>query len=407
MSVSYLVRAVIATVAFAANAHGEGLLDTLRHGTKELTLEVENDSFLTTDRYYTNALRVRYAAGERALHAVIDGNHHLLTEDNTSEWLSGLPIAQDKEVIDSCREEVGAPCLAKLATRIPGLKAWSDTYGMQIASNMYTGKDIRLSPSDVPHDDQPYAGWSYVGIFRQRTSFDDSELFSELDIGCIGPCAKADQIQKWWHDRSFVDAPPPQGWPAQIGTEPAVQAILIKRFRTLSRCGDGPCNSEENRYFDFAAFQTAQLGNVFLTAGAGGIARVGLYRMRGYFEGHGVRPSLPKFTLRTTDIGESATNGQPTHKTAQTEVFLYARGEIKAVAYNALIEGRMFGGPDPFTQDVRRVVADLELGLAAHFKYLSVTTTYATRSTEIRAQPSEPFHHRWLQVRVEIPFGSR
>jgi hypothetical protein len=65
---------------------------------------------------------------------------------------------------------------------------------------MFTPEDI--SRSDLIEDDQPYAGWLYLGasVVAEKTSGERPYLDNlEINIGMIGPAAQAEVIQTEVH----------------------------------------------------------------------------------------------------------------------------------------------------------------------------------------------------------------
>jgi lipid A 3-O-deacylase len=335
------------SAASLANATDEGTQTTnavsaLRSGAASIFFDVDNDSFIAGDRYYTNGIRLGWRSDR--------------VKTGSGEW-----------------------------TR----------YSLALANNMYTGADISTEASEIPPNDRPYAGWTHVDLIREVLREDDSGERWDFTIGCIGPCSGSESLQKWWHD-DVVSAPEPKGWDAQIGNEVALQTFYRKRFRTRFVCPNGSCGSGSVRSFDLSPHVTAALGNIFLNAGAGVTARVNLYRMKGYSAGLGVGEPIPKRSLSAV----STATASDASDMGDTELFVFARVDARLVAYNATIEGRMFGGPDPFAERSSRSVVDLEAGVALAWRRVSLVVSYATRSTEVEGQPSELARHRWLGFRV-------
>jgi lipid A 3-O-deacylase len=308
-------------------------------------LDVENDSFLSGDRYYTNGIRLGWRSAAR-------------------------PLDNKRAVF----------------------------YSISLANNMYTGADITLTPQQIPLNDRPYAGWTHLDLTREVISDNDESSRWDFSLGCLGPCSGTESLQKWWHDQ-IVGAPEPQGWSTQIGDEGTAQLFYRRRFATRMKCDTAAgCSSEAVRAWDVAPHITASVGNVFVTAGIGATARLGLYKMRGYANGLGVGEGIPKAPMVASYRGR--VSSLPQVSDAEPEVFMFARVEARAVIFNATVEGRMIGGPDPSSVDAQRVVLDTEVGAAISLKRATALVSYAARSTEVDRQPSDFFRHRWLQIRL-------
>jgi len=124
----------------------------------------ENDYYVGTDRDYTNGLRFSL----NKVYKDENGNTKILNDDDNQYY--------------------------RLSA------------GIHLANNLYTGSDIELTIDQIPDDDRPYAGWTYVGVAKERVYTDESIVRWEFDIGCIGPCSGSEEIQTWWHE-SVINSP--------------------------------------------------------------------------------------------------------------------------------------------------------------------------------------------------------
>jgi len=394
-----------------------GVTDAWHNGLKELVLDVENDSsWPGTDRYFTNATRLTLRTADTALYTRRGGEVRRWPCEPGEQVSALVDYVRDAAIPPGNQLEPAAlkrkRCLVALdLEELKSVQMWTETYGYALANNMYTASDIRLTPAEFRRDDHPYGGWLYFSVFRERNYKNEAQDRIELDVGCIGPCSHSEDIQKWWH--AVVNAPTPQGWSSQIGNEVAVQFIYQRRWPALALYGSATHNRDDTRYFDFAPTASLYAGNVFITAGGGFVARANIYRMKGYFDGHGFQGSSPKVSLlgkqsaENDDPNAEELNGKsesPSDDLRQSEAFAYVRAEVRAVGYNAMLQGRMFGGSDPFTQDPQRVIVDLEAGVAAHIGPCSVQLSYASRSTEVGLQEASLTRHRWRELKFAYSF---
>lgn len=333
-----------------ADASEPSLYDLLFTGKPSFHINSENDSYLSSDRNYTNGLRI----SARNTWRTADGPEVLYKNDDESN----------------------------LGYKLSG--------SLHLANNMYTGADISLFPDEIPSDDRPYAGWTYIGVSKQRTFTDDSIRSWEFDVGCLGPCAGSRQIQTEWHE--LINARKPQGWDNQISDSLALQYFYD--YQWAPRVLKAQKNNAAVRYADLAPSFHAEVGTVFTSIGFGGTLRVG--KMKSYFDGVGLIKSTPKAVApRIAAVGFPA---QDSFK----ERFLYLKAKARLMLHNSTIEGAVFNDSSPFTQETKNGVLDIEAGFTWEFNPVVLNVYLATRSTEIKAQKSSLSQHKWLGIQLLI-----
>lgn len=210
------------------------------------TFYVENDSFLSTDRYYTNGIRLTRSYG-------MDG---LPQWAHTTRWMerivSRLPRCSPSGNDGNCYNYEAA---------------W--TFGQ----NLYTPDDIRTT--SLISGQRPYGAWLYYGnILTWSTPREQQSL--EIDIGAVGGSwALGEEVQSGWHSglRSLKgsDAPPdPAGWDNQIRNQPGLQLTYRDRWRLLDRG-----TASKVRYFDLVPAASVSAGTVSVQGSVGAMARLG------------------------------------------------------------------------------------------------------------------------------------
>lgn len=178
---------VIIAVIIRATAVSSGKED------QTFTIYWENDgTFLKpdfrTDRHYTDGLKLVY------------------THQPEFEWLK-----------DFGRWNNFANNDANIATAM----------GYFVGHNIYTPDDVDL-PEERDEKDRVFAGWFYGGVFAQRATNEKMEHF-ELNLGVIGPAARADEVQRFVH--KVVGVSMPSGWDDQINDEFAADFTWFTRQR--------------------------------------------------------------------------------------------------------------------------------------------------------------------------------
>lgn len=245
----------------------------------EIQIFIENDSFGSSDQYYTNGIKIG----------------------------GGIPAGK----------------ISKFFTRPPNalLDAITDGasnhFGLFIGQNLYTPKDITIS-APQPFD-RPWAAWSYVGAVAQSVKEDRLHTV-EVDLGFVGPPALGRQVQTFWH-KYVVDAAEPRGWGNQIRAEPG----LLVTYLHKRRYGD----SEGLQLVPHAG---VTVGTIMTLARAGGIVRVGQH-MTG-FGPDGIEPggAMLKNTRTQHDAGRRYPH----------EWFLFAGVDGRLVAHNIFLDGSLF-----------------------------------------------------------------
>lgn len=211
-----------------------GLLFTQSASAGDFLFQWDNDKIADTDRHYTNGMRIAYVPTQPA--------KQLTT---ATEWLANLTAFSDPSLLRD---------------------------GWVVGQDMYTPEDVDAVVPDPL--DRPYAGWTYFGVTAQSeptrgwTDFDQQDTL-EMDIGIVGPEARAGKTQNWFHRK--INVSESRGWRHQIGTEPG---LLLTRTTKLRMPLWDPF--EKGGFaFDAIPHATAQLGNIKTGAAIGGTLRFG------------------------------------------------------------------------------------------------------------------------------------
>lgn len=189
------------------------------------------------------------------------------------------------------------------------------TYGWQLGQDLYTASNINLRPSQLSRVDHPYAGWLYVGAFREHQLDNGKTYRLGLDFGCFGPCAGGEWTQTHLH--RLLNQPLPQAWSTQLKQEwGAVVSADISSARW-----------QWQEHGDVAVRAGVRLGNIFDDAKVDVLWRWGRLN-----------------ALETQNAG-----------------FAFARGALRAVAYNATVQGAYFNRQTSAVHP-KRLVPEVELG---------------------------------------------
>ena len=215
-------------------------------------------------------------------------------------------------------------------------------FGWRIGQEQYTASDIKLPPELVVAPDHPYAGWLYAGMFKDTQRRDGSRLKVGVDLGCIGPCAGGEWVQRNLH--RVINQPQPQGWSRQVRNE----------FGVVLHADMAPVRWTPRPYLDVTPNLHARFGNIFTDAGAGVTLRAGQFS---------AQPDMPV-------------------------TFGFLRIDGRAVGYNATLQGGYFSHDNPHTVKPKRAVGELELGLHWSSAQYGARISLVRRSNEIDGLPN-------------------
>ncbi len=239
--------------------------------------------------------------------------------------------------------------------RLGTAEGWRSA-GWRLGQQLYTPSDVRVPADNLSPLDRPYAGWLYGGFFYNIVDFDGSELAFGLDVGCLGPCAGGRPTQTLVH--KLFDQPEPRGWRTQIRNEAGL----------VLRAGARAPYWRLHRHVDVRPGVAFRLGNVFtdLTADA---------------------------TLRAGRLESSA---------EAAGIYVFARGSIRAVGYDATLEGGMFSEDQVRTVKPRRTTGEWELGLQWYQRSWAWRLSVVRRGIEIAGLPDSLGRQDFLRFSISF-----
>jgi hypothetical protein len=223
--------------------------------------------------------------------------------------------------------------------RVRDADGWRSA-GWRIGQQLYTAKNAQLYPEQLSPRDRPYAGWLYGGLFYRIERSDGSELAFGLDLGCLGPCAGGRPVQKFFH--RLLDQPQPQGWDTQLSNEWGIVAQFGGRSPYWRLGG----------HADLRAGIAARVGNIFTDVAGDLTLRAGALQVHGGGRLYG-----------------------------------FLRGSLRAVGYDATLQGGMFAGDEPRAVEPRRLTRELEAGMQWQRGAWAVRASVVARGSEIRGVP--------------------
>ncbi|MDH5638770.1 MAG: lipid A deacylase LpxR family protein [Nitrospinota bacterium] len=386
---------------------------TTRSGVSELRIFEDNDAFFpgsVSDKNYTNGTRLQFTFVGKAYVEDMDGNTYDLVDGgdgNAMIDLGGKPtrlVAGEKEGEVTARKG-SLRFHAGKSGPSGGVQAQVSrtNMGFAVGQSIYTPSDTKTDKLLV--DERPYAGWFYIGAFRETYTTHGAYYKSELDIGCIGPCAMAEKTQAWIH-RYIAHSGRAQGWQNQISDELVVS--LDGEYRQVFY--EFPSGHEgEYRRFDLAYYVKGAVGNIFMDASGGIILRMGWFHT--YFSGQGAAPpaatrapsveQLDSAIRRKWSLSRSLGRAR---EAESKEMYLFFRGEGRVVLYDAMLQGGMMSANEIHTVAPSRFIAAGEVGAAIHYKYLLLQYSVGFKSSEHIMDDWSPTRHVYGRFQFALLF---
>lgn len=226
--------------------------------------------------------------------------------------------------------------------------------GWRLGQQLYTPSDVRISPARLNSLDRPYAGWLYGGFFYSVVDADGSERAFGLDVGCLGPCAGGRATQTVFH--KALNQPEPRGWSSQLGNE----------LGLVLRAGGRAPFWRFHPNADLRAGVSMRAGNIFTDLSTEATFRAG--------------------RLQVTADGAG--------------VYGFARGSVRAVGYDATLQGGMLSDEDGRTVKPRRVTGEWELGIQWQQRSWACRLSVVRRGNEIAGLPESLGRQDFLRLVV-------
>lgn len=252
---------------------------------------------------------------------------------------------------------------------IPLGKHATNYYGITLEQDVFTPRSIRVDR--IYYTERPFSG---VFLFSHTLASINKEkklrLNTRLDIGLIGPEAMGEEEQKGVHHA--LNNIQPQGWEYQISTDFIINYTVKYEKGLIAK-----------NKFECIGYATSRIGSLYDDVGAGILLRKGY--MSSYFQ----------------NLGLSRNQKSETGKHCQA--YLYSKGEVKAVAYNATLQGGMFNKNSIYTlpsSSINRLVATAYVGIVLNYKRVSVEYTKAYLSKEFKTG----LPHGWGHCTISVCF---
>jgi len=299
------------------------------------TLRLENDLFAGTDSNYTNGVALTLVSHD------MEGR----LDPGCLPWALGLYTRFLGWADPEFWHRAGA-------------ESASQNVVVRAGQSMYTPED--KAPTDLIHDDRPYAGLLYLSLAWNRRVQPESAGYEMLDVrelslGVIGPWSLAEQSQNFVHSMRGIERF--NGWDNQLHNEPAFQLALERKFKAYASGAVQPGWGS-----DMIGNYGLRLGNIETAASTGIELRAGWY-IPNDFGSYAIRPGVEN---RPPSATADLRNVQSPSVTApRPGVHAFANLEGKAVAWDFSLDGNMFRSSHSVSR--RPWVAQAAIGISSQW----------------------------------------
>jgi lipid A 3-O-deacylase len=240
--------------------------------------------------------------------------------------------------------------------------------GYGISQIMYTPMDISIATNQP--SDREWCGT--MDVFYETLKVDRKEIVRQRwQIGVLGPSAKSEDTQTWFHE--VIGSDKPQGWSNQMPDEPMLN-YYHERHHPVWLIGD-----EDGWQLKTEAIYGGTIGTTFIDIQGGHAVMTGWNIPPIHIPG-GINPKV----MKTTDF------------------YGYVLGEMGGliVIHNATIGESFIRDRDQGQeQDLERLVGMARYGIVGGYKALSVSYLIGMKTAEYEGQPKNT---DWGMVKIGI-----
>ena len=260
---------------------------------------------------------------------------------------------------------------SRLRNKILGFEFGQKLYSPHSGSIDFTGAD------DPKYIDRPFAAYLYVGSTLNLLYKDESNLKLGAQLGIVGPAALGKPIQEFVH-RAF-GLYKPSGWEYQVDNDFEIN-LSAEYNRLLARAS----------WADVSLTSYADLGNGFTGAGIGPMFRLGDFNQL--------------FNSESTQ--STAIKSRSFTPLNSRELFFYYKPQINVVAYDATIQGSLFGSKSSTSMEVtlnpERLIFSNQVGIGYSGKRFVIDAAAIFHTKDVKEMVQA---HQWGTVTLLYRFN--
>jgi len=248
---------------------------------------------------------------------------------------------------------------------LPGMKdAQIDLNGFSITQNMYT--PVNPDVTEIQYGDHPFAAYLTLGQFREVYDLEKKLSFkSKITFGVIGQDALGKEVQGTIHNIH------PVGWVNQINNDLILNYNFMVSKAVVS-----------SSLYELNVTGTANIGTLYDNVSGGLDMRIGRF--------------IPVYRGPVSIFGLNT----PGNK---WQYWFSVKGGIKAVAYDATLQGGMFSNGNPYviaTGDINRLVYYGSAGIAVYYRNVGLVYDQIFIAPEFK----NARNFAWGSIKIEIAF---
>lgn len=260
---------------------------------------------------------------------------------------------------------------SRLRNKILGFEFGQKLYSPHSGSIDFTGAD------DPKYIDRPFAAYLYVGTTLNLLYKDESNLKLGAQIGIVGPAALGKPIQEFVHKAFGLYKP--SGWEYQVDNDFEIN-LSAEYNRLLARAS----------WADVLLTSYADLGNGFTGAGLGPMFRLGDFNQL--------------FNSESTQ--STAIRSRSFTPLNSRELFFYYKPQINVVAYDATIQGSLFGSKSSNSMEVtlnpERLIFSNQIGIGYSGKRFVIDVAAIFHTKDVKEMIES---HQWGTVTLLYRFN--
>jgi len=218
-----------------------------------------------------------------------------------------------------------------------GSKLKNKVLGFEAGQKMFNPQSASIP--DMKYVDRPFAGYLYVGANLNLLYQNESNLKLSAQLGVVGSGSGAYEIQKDIH--KWFGFYPPEGWDYQV--HDGAEINLSAEYNRLLTRGKG---------VDLTLNSYANLGTGFDGLGVGPLLRLGDFNQ----------------LYSSVSTQSTASRLNKSSLLHPNELFFYYKPMLNYVAYDATVQGSLFGDHTQYPNEIlltpNRLVFSNQLGVS-------------------------------------------
>ncbi|WP_345974422.1 lipid A deacylase LpxR family protein [Sulfurimonas sp. HSL3-7] len=237
-------------------------------------------------------------------------------------------------------------------------------FALAITLEMYSPEEF--NNPEPQYDDRPYAGWAYASFALHQSSAERLDSL-ELQLGLVGPSAKAEEIQRFTHDYILGDAV--DGWQNQLHDEFGINLAYHHHERYLV----------DTKQYEAVLIPRigGVLGTVRTEFDLGLLYRIGIHVPRDFGQNFVMMPGL--------DSGIPALDKNKEKYRAAFSYYLQLQSDLRFIGKDLFLEGNT--NKSSLSVEPYPLVGRVGGGVGGSYENYTLSLVYTAESRSFTQQP--------------------